>query len=440
MNPVFCFLSSLRLTVVLLALSCLLVFFGTLDQAHWGIHEAQKRYFESFLVFWQYPMQWIGGDSLRWLHIPLPGGFLLGGLLLINLVCAHFRYFKPGWGKSGIVMIHAGVVLLILSGFLTAFLQRESQMFLDEGGPAVNYSTNFRDNEIVFIDRSAEGVDRVTSIPQSLLIPGERFDLPGTDLQMRVLAFLPNSGAALGPQLLRHYESLLEGTQMPPEQQREISQAIANLRRGDALVLGIEGQTLMLKGDLPMRGFAERMNGVLQAQPPIYTETQANIPGAVVLIESPQETLGAWILSSGFTDNVPAQTFMHDGREYEIGLRFRRYYKPFALSLLEFSHDKYPGTDIPMNFSSDIILDHPELGEHRRVLIYMNNPLRYGGLTFFQQSFANDDTTSILMVVKNPAWTMPYLAVALVGLGMAFQFTLHLIRFARRRTNTGGDQ
>jgi len=114
-------------------------------------------------------------------------------------------------------------------------------------------------------------------------------------------------------------------------------------------------------------------------------------------------------------------------------LRFHRHYYPFWMQLQDFSHDKYPGTDIPMNFSSDVILDHPETGENRRVLIYMNHPLRYAGQTFFQQSFMNEDTTSILMVVRNPVWSLPYLAVALVGLGMCVQFGISLVRFANRQ-------
>ena len=50
MNPILKFFSSLRLTVVLLTLSLVLIFFGTLDQVEYGIWETQKRYFESFFV------------------------------------------------------------------------------------------------------------------------------------------------------------------------------------------------------------------------------------------------------------------------------------------------------------------------------------------------------------------------------------------------------
>lgn len=45
-------------------------------------------------------------------------------------------------------------------------------------------------------------------------------------------------------------------------------------------------------------------------------------------------------------------------------------------------------------------------------------------------------TVSILQVVKNPAWTTPYIACALVGFGMALHFIpklkLHLLKNKRK--------
>ena len=57
MSTLFKFFASLRLTVVLLAFSMVLIFFGTLDQVEYGIWHTQKLYFESFLVVWSYPEQ-----------------------------------------------------------------------------------------------------------------------------------------------------------------------------------------------------------------------------------------------------------------------------------------------------------------------------------------------------------------------------------------------
>ena len=67
-------LGSLRLTVWLLAFSVILVFFGTLDQVPW-------------------PM----GGFFSKIPLPVPGGYLIGPLLAINLVFSHIRHFRFRW-------------------------------------------------------------------------------------------------------------------------------------------------------------------------------------------------------------------------------------------------------------------------------------------------------------------------------------------------------
>src|SRR5436309_3784294 len=92
-------LTSLRLTVVLLCAGLVLVFVGTLAQVHEGLFQAQVRYFKSWII-WQPTI----GDRV-W-PIALPGGYLIGTLLLINLVVAHIKRFQFTMKKLGIHMIH----------------------------------------------------------------------------------------------------------------------------------------------------------------------------------------------------------------------------------------------------------------------------------------------------------------------------------------------
>ena len=114
-------------------------------------------------------------------------------------------------------------------------------------------------------------------------------------------------------------------------------------------------------------------------------------------------------------------------------LRRRREYLPFAMTLKRFQHDVYPGTDIPKNFSSLVHLSRPSTGEARDVLIYMNQPLRYAGKAFYQASFGKNDTLSILQVVENPGWLLPYISCVLVSAGLILHFALVLGRSLRRR-------
>ena len=162
-------------------------------------------------------------------------------------------------------------------------------------------------------------------------------------------------------------------------------------------------------------------------------ETEMNrmdMPSAIVEIATPQGSPGTFLVSA-WLDQPQSFTFNH--RSYELLLRQERYYLPFSLHLIEFRHDRYPGTDIPKNFSSRVRLQNLENGEDREVRIFMNNPLRYGGETFYQASFDPDDRGSVLQVVHNPSWLTPYFSCVLVALGLVIQFLSHLVPFLKRR-------
>src|SRR5215469_11889531 len=69
------FFTSLRLTVVCLGFAILLVFFGTLAQVDMGLYRVQHEFFQSYVVFW-------GPRTADWKIPVLPGGYVVGGVLL----------------------------------------------------------------------------------------------------------------------------------------------------------------------------------------------------------------------------------------------------------------------------------------------------------------------------------------------------------------------
>src|SRR5947207_283284 len=105
-------ISSLRLTVVFLCLAVVLVFIGTIAQRQEGLLIAQNRYFRSLVIWW-------APAAGQWKIPVFPGGYFIGGVLLVNLLAAHARRFKFTKKKIGIFVIHSGIVLLILGQFGT---------------------------------------------------------------------------------------------------------------------------------------------------------------------------------------------------------------------------------------------------------------------------------------------------------------------------------
>ena len=354
----------------------ILVFLGTLDQVNIGVYEAENRYFKSFFLYFTLP-----GTTLR---LPwFPSGYLVGGLLLVNLIAAHLARFKFTWKKAGIMVLHSGVILLLLGQLFTSLFQVESQMRLDKG-ETKNYSLSYYHDELALIDTSPSDSDRVISIPDSQLYKGHKIVLPVDSLEVGIDEYFINS-------------ALLRPDQLP-------SSNNPHLQIGP---MAVSVQT-------------ERT----------YKENERNMPTAAVSVWQSGRHVGSWNLAAGFPR--PAR-FRVGEKSFQIVLRPKRFYKPFAIQLVQFSHDRYAGTDIPKNFSSRVRLVDSSRHEDRETLIYMNHPLRYQGLTFYQSGFENNDKTTILQVVQNPSWLIPYVSCTLIAFGMLLQFGMHLISFIKRR-------
>jgi hypothetical protein len=274
---------------------------------------------------------------------------------------------------------------LLLGQFATDVLSKESSMHL-RVGETKNYSESDRSCELVVVDTTSPDSDQVVAVPSRMLQTGREIWLPELPFTLKVKQYFPNSSLAT--------------------------------ERADGLEEVVVSNSL-------------RMPVFWRSQPHETTMQRRDMPSGIIELATPKESLGTWLVSS-FLNR--AQEFSYGGKTYEIALRFERLYFPYALQLLEFRHDKYPGTDIPKNFSSRVRLQRGDSGENREVLIYMNNPLRYAGETYYQASFDPDDKGSVLQVVRNPGWLTPYLACVLVAAGLITQFLMHLIPFLKRRT------
>lgn len=377
-------ITSLRLTVVCLALALGLVFIGTIAQVKLGLYIVQEQYFSSYFIWWG-PQ----GSSFK---IPVyPGGYLIGGVLLLNLIGAHIKRFELSRKKFGIFIIHAGLILLLVGQLASQLFQVESYMAIDEGSHK-NYSESGRESELAIIDVT-EPTNTVVAIPQKVLAEKKEIIHASLPFKVRVNAFYDNA------------DPKLEGNSVVFQQQPfQVAMNKRNIPAANIEIVTDEGS----KGPFALSNWKTEKN----------------------LVQIMAETFR----SSFKQDFIQPGQFSYKGRNYEVAMRPVRYYKPFTIQLLDFTHDRYPGTEIPKNFSSRVRLIRPETGENREVLIYMNNPLRYWGETYYQGGFEPGDTVSILQVVRNPSWLTPYIACALVSLGLLVQFLSHLIGFAKKRT------
>jgi hypothetical protein len=375
-NRVWGALTSLKLTITCLALLMVLVVACTLAQARIGVYGAVNAYIRSSFVYWHVP-------GTMWEVPVFPGGGLVGMVLTANLVAAQLKRLEPSFRKLGLWVIHLGLIVLFAGEFVTSFFQVETQLAIQEG-KTVDFVESTRESELAVIDTTEADHDEVYAIPESLLVPGKYIEIPGTPLFLKVEAFYRNSEMA----------------------RREPSDPPS----------------------LATMGIGPGVN-VIEAEP-VSSDDQRDRKAAFVEPFAGPKGYGVWLISDAL--GAP-QSFLHEGRTYSLSLRRRREYLPFAMTLKKFRHDVYPGTDIPKNFSSLVHLSRPSTGESRDVLIYMNQPLRYAGKAFYQASFGENDTLSVLQVVENPGWLLPYASCVLVAAGLLVHFAFGLRRSAARR-------
>jgi hypothetical protein len=402
--------TSLRLTVVLLAFAIVLVFVGTLAQVDEGLYGAQAHYFKTWLVL---------GLNLFGKKIPflLPGGYLIGTLLLVNLVSTHIYRFEFSRKKIGIQLAHAGVILLLVGQLATDLMSRELQINFAEGETR-NYSESATEFELTFRSGDVE-----TAIPAKILKPGTELRIDSLPFGIRVKSNWHNSN--------------------------------------------LNFRAPMMRNDPPLTTNGIGANFNFYPDPDVKTMDERNVPTAVIELVGPAGSLGVWVASDwtadpglvaavrnqyerqlgpdmtqGIINKLTApQAVEVGGKSFSFILRPLQVRHPFSLTLLKATHTVYPGTDIPKDFRSRVLLKNSKTGEKREVEISMNHPLRYGGYTYYQYQMdagqaaqqAGRTPTSVLSVVRNPSWLTPYIGCAMVGLGLMIQFLYHLVGFVSKR-------
>ncbi len=393
--------ASLRVTVVLFALSILLVFFGTLAQVDEGIFTVLKEYFRTGLawiplqIFVRFGQVFFGVPASARLEgsFPFPGGWLLGGLLLVNLIAAHAVRFRFTLKRAGVLVLHTGLVILMLSEVVTGVYGTEGRMTIEEGTSA-NYVEDPHTVELAVILPLDAKKDDVVAVPGPRLEKGGTIRHPDLPFDIDVAEYMRNSNE--------------------PKQ-------------------GSDGPNPATVGD--------GVKAVVTRRPDeAGTDSRIDIPSAYLTFKKKDsgESLGTYLVSVWLSHPQKVQV---GDKTYEVVLRFQRTYEPYSMHLIKFSHDVYPGTDIPRNFSSKVRVMDTERREDREVLISMNSPFQYGrgslfslgGETFYQADYLKDGRVgTVLQVVKNPGWILPYISCTMVALGMLIHFSLNLVGFIQR--------
>ncbi|WP_215225550.1 cytochrome c biogenesis protein [Echinicola shivajiensis] len=118
-------------------------------------------------------------------------------------------------------------------------------------------------------------------------------------------------------------------------------------------------------------------------------------------------------------------SFDYMGKTFQITFGPKAKLLPFFVYLKDFQMERYPGSQSPSSYASEVVVEDGEKAfDHR---IFMNNVLDYKGYRFYQASYDMDEKGTVLSINRDRLGSsLTYLGYFLLGLGMFFTlFTLN---------------
>ncbi len=360
------------------------------------------------------------------LRIPDPGlrivwqmskSLIAGGILLVGL---NLLFGKRG----GNVLIHLSIGLLMLGQFIFGDRQIEERMMIADGEKTM-MAIRPDEVELVVIDPSSNEVDKVVAIDERqvrrMANNQSTLEHPSLPFKVRVKKFMENTDFVMA-------------------------------KESTDTNLATQGVGLRL-----IAKPAQKFGGAIEKR-------QNFASGYIEVVDSKTNaSIGVFLLTRLFndrrvqmmgTEEDSLEEVSVDGKTYLLGLRARRTYKNYEILLKDGVRIDYTGTSMARDFSSWVNVTRKDKSSSLDGRIWMNNPMRFEGETFYQAEFVEKGTplmrggpflekdTTVLQVVTNAGWLMPYIACAFAALGMLGHFGTTFARFAsrfdRERLMTGG--
>jgi hypothetical protein len=382
-GKVFDVLSGFGLATITLLLLGLLTWLATLEQIDNGLYPTLTKYFD-----WKalYLIPEINGKIIP---LPLPGGYWVCAVLLLNLILGGIIRIRKGWNHVGNLISHFGIILMLVAGGVAHHFSERGNMAIVEGQSSNTAEDYFE--YVVEVSEIKDGKqDKIHVIRgkdiddlggdklRTFKIPELPFDLQLTGYMPNVVPVSVNERAPDRKQPIGDGYFLAEKPKKTPPEPAEQFTAGCYAR-----ILGHDGKN-----------------------------------------SDPFILAGA---------SFHPFTYRDGDRVFTIDMHKRFWPMLFTVNLDKFTAQFHPGTMMASKFVSNIT--RIENGGKAEVTISMNEPMRYEGLTFFQASYGppgagpGQKLYSVFEVVRNPADKWPEISLWIVAFGMFVTFMIKLVSF-----------
>lgn len=405
-------ISGLGLATILLLILMALTWLATLEQIHHGLHATLEKYFNP-KHFWVFPDAAVffkhleGSDKVL---PPLPGGYWVCALLVLNLTLGGLIRLRKNPRTIGVMFAHFGILFMVVAGGVAQLRTERGIMMLSEkegtGLPTTaDFAQSLTDTAVEVLEvKDGKTSGQVHVIKDKYYVDLEPAETEGGEQKSRLIS-LP--GLPFDLELSRYIQSAVP--------KFAASHAPAN---GEPVV---DGWYL----------FSEKPDKM----------TERDMPGIQARVVNRDGSKGEpFLLQVSDPNALQARapfTVHADGRTFAVRMEKEIFYVPFKVRLVDARSEYFPNTTKPKYFESDVV--RIEDGRESKVFIEMNEPMRYGGLTFYQHTMSNaqprdggEATVSGFEVVRNPSDQWPKYSILVAGCGLLLHFVMKLWTFLSR--------
>ena len=412
--------------------------------------------------------------NARWFEILL-------GLLTITLIINMIKFKMLSKKKISIFIFHLSFIVILFGAALTRFVGFEGTMHIREGASAstmLSSKTYFTvevksgqnsvvDSNPVYLSKKSKN-----SLSSSLSIDDKKVDVElvnytpdaiegveeGVDGGYEMLEMMLTDGSSSEPIKLRR-GSFYENDSLALD-----FESGKLLLRETVSISVIDGK-LFMKHEVPLKWL--RMDDKKDGEIAPSEKTELNkrtlygIDGSNFVLRKYYKHAHTKVVSD---PNANSMRPGMDAMEFKItvdgvskiamiygqpGLKAKEYHNevngidvhisygskllklPFALKLVDFQLDRYPGSMSPASYASEVVLIDKEEGVKMPYRIFMNNILEHRGYRFFQSSYDRDEKGTILSVNNDPGTLPSYIGYFLLGLGMFWSLFSRDNRFSK---------
>jgi hypothetical protein len=453
-NPVFKFLSSIKLALPMILLISVLLAAGTIVESHYSTPVAKR---------FVYGTWWFGLALL---------------MLGLNVFCSAISRYPWKKHQTGFVITHLGILIILGGALITQQFGLDGQIALKEGESGHIFQEE-RPTLYYQVDRGT-----IEQMPASFNFSQPSPDKPllihlANDAVLMIDQFYVNAAKRIRGRAAEAGESafpavhlLLDSSFVHENQwlflgnkdhdeidlgpasvffekeadwKKKVAQDVKSIAPNAlAVLLTADGQLeyqTRHKGDFtpiqPLKVGVDNSTGWMDMQFKVSERLPQAVPEETYEPEpfpyqkdlSPAihyEVVGRAGKKDGWLGMQTQDSFKLDGSDYELAYGPKQITLPFAIRLVKFTLGKDPGTDKAASYASDIYYtDEKTPGQETPYNISMNKPLHYVGYTIYQASYEpQPDGTyiSVFAVGQDPGMAVKYGGAIILVLGIILMF------------------